>query len=38
VRSGTALDRLRAGAASIWNSGQAIYAFVVPPELYSSHD
>jgi HAD superfamily hydrolase (TIGR01450 family) len=38
VTAGTALDRLRAGAASIWNSGQPIYAFVVPPELYSSHE
>jgi len=34
-RSGTALDRLRAGAATIWNSGQGIYAFRVPAELYS---
>jgi glycerol 3-phosphatase-2 len=35
VTPGTALDRLRAGAACIWNSGQPIYGFVVPAELYS---
>ena len=35
VSSGTALDRLRAGAAAIWNSGLAIYALDVPAELYS---
>ncbi|MCU1405158.1 MAG: haloacid dehalogenase [Glaciihabitans sp.] len=29
------LDLLRAGAAAIWNSGSAIYAFNVPAELYS---
>lgn len=33
--AGTPIDRLRAGAAAIWNSGQAIYAFDVPAELYS---
>jgi glycerol-1-phosphatase len=35
VESGTAIDRLRAGAAAIWQSGQGIYAFRVPAELYS---
>lgn len=35
VESGTAIDRLRAGAAAIWGSGQGIYAFRVPAELYS---
>jgi HAD superfamily hydrolase (TIGR01450 family) len=35
VNAGTALDRLRAGAAAIWNSGLAIYALDVPAELYS---
>jgi glycerol-1-phosphatase len=29
------IDLLRAGAASIWDSGQGIYAFRVPAELYS---
>lgn len=29
------LDLLRAGAASIWNSGSSIHALVVPAELYS---
>jgi pyruvate/2-oxoglutarate/acetoin dehydrogenase E1 component len=38
IAAGTAIDRLRAGAATIWNSGQSIYTFVVPPELYSSHE
>jgi HAD superfamily hydrolase (TIGR01450 family) len=32
---GTAIDRLRAGATAIWNSGLAIYALEVPAELYS---
>ncbi len=35
VEAGTPIDRLRAGAAAIWNSGQGIYAFRVPAELYS---
>ncbi len=35
VESGTTIDRLRAGAATIWGSGQGIYAFRVPAELYS---
>jgi hypothetical protein len=35
LESGTPIDRLRAGAAAIWSSGQGIYAFRVPPELYS---
>jgi HAD superfamily hydrolase (TIGR01450 family) len=35
ISAGTALDRLRAGAAAIWNSGLAIYALDVPAELYS---
>ena len=35
LEAGTAIDRLRAGAAAIWNSGQGIYAFRVPAELYS---
>lgn len=35
INAGTALDRLRAGAAAIWNSGLAIYALDVPAELYS---
>jgi glycerol 3-phosphatase-2 len=35
LTQGTAIDRLRAGAASIWGSGQGIYAFRVPAELYS---
>ena len=35
LESGTPIDRLRAGAASIWSSGQGIYAFRVPAELYS---
>jgi len=29
------INLLRAGAAAIWNSGSAIYAFQVPAELYS---
>ena len=32
---GSAINRLRAGAAAIWNSGLTIYALRVPPELYS---
>ncbi len=32
---GLAIDRLRAGAAAIWNSGAAIYGLDVPTELYS---
>ena len=35
VDSGEGIDLLRAGAAAIWNSGLAIYALDVPPELYS---
>ena len=35
LEAGTPIDRLRAGAAAIWNSGQGIYAFRVPAELYS---
>jgi len=35
VSAGTAIDRLRAGASAIWNSGLAIYALEVPAELYS---
>jgi glycerol-1-phosphatase len=35
VEAGTPIDRLRAGAAAIWDSGQGIYAFRVPAELYS---
>ena len=35
VDSGEGIDLLRAGAAAIWNSGLAIYALEVPPELYS---
>jgi glycerol-1-phosphatase len=35
VEAGTPIDRLRAGAAAIWQSGQGIYAFRVPAELYS---
>jgi len=35
VEAGTPIDRLRAGAAAIWGSGQGIYAFRVPAELYS---
>ena len=35
LEAGTPIDRLRAGAAAIWLSGQGIYAFRVPPELYS---
>jgi HAD superfamily hydrolase (TIGR01450 family) len=35
VESGTPIDRLRAGCAAIWGSGQGIYAFRVPAELYS---
>jgi glycerol 3-phosphatase-2 len=29
------IELVRAGAAAIWNSGSAIYALEVPPELYS---
>jgi HAD superfamily hydrolase (TIGR01450 family) len=35
VERGEGIDLLRAGAAAIWNSGMAIYALQVPPELYS---
>lgn len=35
VESGSGIDLLRAGSAAIWNSGLAIYALEVPPELYS---
>jgi len=35
VDAGSGIDLLRAGAAAIWNSGLAIYAFDVPAELYS---
>ena len=35
VDAGEGIDLLRAGAAAIWNSGLAIYALEVPPELYS---
>ena len=35
IDAGTGIDLLRAGAAAIWNSGVAIYALDVPPELYS---
>jgi len=35
IESGSGVDLLRAGAASIWNSGMAIYALDVPAELYS---
>lgn len=35
LEAGTPIDRLRAGAAAIWDSGQGIYAFRVPAELYS---
>ncbi|MDJ0334849.1 HAD-IIA family hydrolase [Salinibacterium sp. G-O1] len=35
VDAGEGIDLLRAGAAAIWNSGLAIYALDVPPELYS---
>lgn len=35
VERGEGLDLLRAGAAAIWNSGQAIYALEVPAEIYS---
>jgi glycerol 3-phosphatase-2 len=35
VSAGAPIDLLRAGAAAIWNSGAAIYALEVPPELYS---
>lgn len=31
---GSGLDLLRAGAAAIWGSGQAIYGLQVPPALY----
>lgn len=35
VIGGAGIELLRAGAAAIWNSGLAIYAVDVPPELYS---
>jgi HAD superfamily hydrolase (TIGR01450 family) len=35
VDAGSGVNLLRAGAAAIWNSGRAIYALEVPPELYS---
>lgn len=35
VDRGTGVDLLRAGSAAIWNSGHAIYALDVAPELYS---
>lgn len=35
IESGSGIDLLRAGSAAIWNSGLAIYALEVPPELYS---
>lgn len=35
VESGVGVDLLRAGAAAIWNSGLAIYALDVAPEIYS---
>ena len=35
VESGNGIDLLRAGCATIWNSGLAIYALEVPTELYS---
>ena len=35
VEAGTPIDRLRAGATAIYDSGQGIYAFRVPAELYS---
>ncbi len=35
IESGSGVDLLRAGSAAIWNSGLAIYALEVPPELYS---
>ena len=35
VESGSGIDLLRAGCAAIWNSGLAIYALEVAPELYS---
>jgi HAD superfamily hydrolase (TIGR01450 family) len=35
VEAGSGIDLLRAGAWAIWNSGAAIYALEVPPELYS---
>ena len=34
-KQGSAINRLRAGAAAIWSSGQAIYGLRVPAELYS---
>ncbi|TBN56160.1 HAD-IIA family hydrolase [Glaciihabitans arcticus] len=34
-QQGSAINRLRAGTATIWNSGYTIYALRVPPELYS---
>lgn len=33
--AGSEIDRLRAGAAAIWNSGVAIFGLRVAPELYS---
>lgn len=35
VSAGTAIDRLRAGAAAIYDSGVGIYGLRVPAELYS---
>jgi len=35
IVSGGGIDLVRAGAASIWNSGLPIYGLRVPPELYS---
>jgi hypothetical protein len=35
VEAGTPIDRLRAGAAAIYESGLAIYGLRVPEELYS---
>lgn len=35
TRAGTAIDRLRAGSAAIWNSGVGIYGLRVPEGLYS---
>jgi HAD superfamily hydrolase (TIGR01450 family) len=34
-KQGSAINRLRAGAAAIWSSGLAIYGLRVPAELYS---
>jgi len=35
VDNGSGIDLLRAGCATIWNTGLAIYALDVAPELYS---